>query len=248
MKIAICVNGLPNASRSFDNIDSIQKSIGGDLFLSTWKGNEQQVEKKTSKHCYYFDEPKVDYHPLMDIPENMVRPVYKTWQSRERCKHNKRLRDRLANCSKQILGHAMLIDALTDYNYDLIVRIRWDTVLSPWCNFSEFLEESLRDNKAIGFGTRTGRHPNYNVMSRIPKIWPSRWQPSPDISNDWAANLQDIMIMYPRKLLDTSMVYELNKNKSLNLGETGWYQVLSKPYGDNHESIYGGAQAERFIR
>ena len=58
----------------------------------------------------------------------------------------------------------------------------------------------------------------------------------------------DVMIMHPRKLLDTKHAFKLHNEKKLLPAEVGWWQVLSEPTGgENHISMYGGAQIERFL-
>ena len=41
---------------------------------------------------------------------------------------------------------------------------------------------------------------------------------------------------------DSSAFVQLNRNKELMPSNWGWYQVLSKPYGDIHTSVHGFAQ------
>ena len=102
------------------------------------------------------------------------------------------------------------------------------------------------ENIAIGFGTRTSRWVDLDKLYVVPRRWPDGIDDT--ISQDWGSYLMDVMIMHPRKLLDTEHAFKLHEEKKLLPAEVGWWQVLSEPTGgENHISMYGGAQIERFL-
>jgi len=67
------------------------------------------------------------------------------------------------------------------------------------------------------------------------------------VSNDWGGYIMDPLILHPREIFDVDRAWTLHEEKKLLPAERGWYQVLSQPYNDNHESIYGGAQIEKYL-
>jgi len=81
----------------------------------------------------------------------------------------------------------------------------------------------------------------------LPHVWPKKDSPSPGISNDWGGYIMDPMIFHPRDIFDHDLMWKLHNEHKLMAAEMGWYQILSQPYGDNHESVYGGAQIEKYL-
>lgn len=48
----------------------------------------------------------------------------------------------------------------------------------------------------------------------------------------------DLLIIHPRDLFDKKRMWQLHEDKKLIAAEMGWYQVLSQPYGDNHDCYF----------
>lgn len=245
MKIAICISGIcrGNVKKNIFHLKNIFPTA--DLFFSTWEGREKDVEEMGLKNVKFFPEPKINYHPLTDIPDDVMPPVWKTWQLREALKKDKALRDKMRHYTKQIIGHDYLLSEVPD-EYDMIVRSRYDTYASTLVDFQSYLEESYNENKAIGFGTRVTRHKRLHNMVRLPHVWPDRHGPS-KCSNDWGGYIMDPLIFHPRGLWNSDLVWKLHNESKLMGAERGWYQILSQPFGDTHESIYGGAQIEKYL-
>lgn len=250
MKVAVCVSGIcrGNVRRNMEIVKNIFELNDKDFFYSTWKGREEDCEKENIKDFYVFDEPQINYHPLADVPEEVMIPTKKMWDLRERCKREPFIRDRFAKFTKQIIGHSYLLKEVPD-EYDMIIRIRYDTFVSKRVKkeLNDWLKESYEKNKAVGFGTRTSRHKRLDMLYSIPKIWDERWRYL-GVSNDWGGFIMDPMIFHPRRMFNHKLMWRLHNSKSLMIAECGWYQILSKPYGDNHESIYGGAQIEKYLK
>ena len=245
MKIAICVTGICRGNVK-KNMDIVRQKFDGDFFYGTWNGREGDMKKVGIKDFHTFPEPKMYYHPLADVPEDIMPPVFKTWELRKRMKTDLVLRNKMEHYTKQILGHAHILEHVPE-EYDMIVRVRYDTLISSKVDFTPWVEESYNENKAIGFGTRTSRHPFLHKLKKIPHIWPNRNGPTPGVSNDWGGYIMDPMILHPRALFDAELAWKLHKEKKLLPAERGWYQTLSQPYGDTHESVYGGAQIEKYL-
>jgi hypothetical protein len=55
------------------------------------------------------------------------------------------------------------------------------------------------------------------------------------------------MILHPRKLFDTNLVYKYHEECKLLPAENGWYQILGEPHNDSHLCVYGGAQIEKYL-
>lgn len=247
MKVAVCVSGIARGSVQ-KNMDLIQNAFGDvDFFFATWKGKEKDLEKYGITDYKTFDEPFIDYHPLADVPEDIMPPVMKTWSLRERIKTDFVLRERMQHQSKQILGHSLLLKSIPK-KYDMIIRARYDTLVSDKADLKHWLNLSYKEKRAIGFGTRTSRWNKLHELYVLPHVWPDRYQPSPGVSNDWGGYIMDPLILHPRKLFDHKRCWNLHNKKSLLAAERGFYQILSQPYGDTHESIYGGAQIEKYLK
>lgn len=244
MKVAICISGIPRGDVK-TNVKIAQEHFGGDVFYATYFQHENSIKKFTEEY-FLHKEPVINYHPLADVPEEVMPPVLKTWSLRERIKTDFLLRERMSHQSKQILAHDMLLNEVPD-EYDMIVRMRYDTRLSKKLDLRSLLERSYENNIAIGLGTRTSRHKNLDELKELPKVWPERYVPSPNVSNDWGGYIMDPLILHPRKLWSSERLKELHRKKSLLAAERGFYQILSQPYGDTHECYYGGAQIEKYL-
>ena len=254
MKIAICVSGICKGSSVQQNMASASEIFDvdpKDFFYSTWKGREKDCEKHNIKDFYTFEEPVMHYHPLIDIPEDIMPPVYKAWQLRKMCQENSnpKIKKKIGQSTKQILGHSYLLEKIPE-EYDMIIRIRYDTYITPKlkAELKEWVNISYNESKACGFGLRTSRQRNINILTRLPHIWPDPHEDIPHVSKDWGGYLMDPMIFHKRDMFNSELMLKLHNNNSLLVAEYGWYQILSQPFGDNHESFYGGAQLEAYLR
>jgi hypothetical protein len=63
--------------------------------------------------------------------------------------------------------------------------------------------------------------------------------------DDWYQFLPDALIFHRKEQYNVDYVYELHEQKNLLPAEWGWYQIMSKPYGDIHTSVHGGADVAR---
>ena len=240
MKLAVCISGICRGN--------VQRNVArfrthfpqADFFFSTWEG--RQVEfSSTILH----PEPEMHYHPYVDIEEDL--PSRK-WVSikYKACKEQARY-ERHLHHSKQILAHAHLLDEI-DSSYDMIIRTRYDTYSSDQVDFMPWVNRSYKERCAIGFGTRAHRHPNLHTFAEVPKIkWYEETTRESKVSLDWGWCLLDQLIIHPRDMFDTKLAFELYENKQLLGGEWGWYQMLSKPYKENHISVYGGVQHQEYL-
>ena len=142
-------------------------------------------------------------------------PVWKTWLLREEVKKNISLRNKMANYTKQIFGHGYILKVIPE-EYDMIIRVRYDTLISDKVDFNHYLNMSYNDHKAGGFGIRTGRHNKLHELKPLPHVWPKKDGPSPGISNDWGGYLMDPLIFHRRDMWNSKLMYKLNEEKKLN--------------------------------
>ena len=246
MRIAFCVSGVPRSDvikgqPTFPNFKRCFASWrrafpDADFFFATWKQHKQIVEDnfQDSNVCL-FDEPEVNYHPFFDIPDDLmwsdrllkIVPKYKTiTDSRQ---------DRYQHQTKQILCHAHLLETLNlQERYDIIIRCRYDTLISKTANFDSIIKEVYNQRFACGFALL--RDHNFSTIHQLGKKDLNAYR-----------FLFDSLIIHSSKVFDPQYVFELHENKRLLPCEFGWFQIMSMPYGENHRCYSGWANAERAI-
>ena len=245
MKVAICITGLPkgNYQETYKRFQQIFPDI--DIFAATW--DYEKSNKNLPTDTYFFPQPNMHYHSLMDIPDDIMPPVLKTWDLRKKCKTDRKIREKIGNGTYQILCHSLLLQSIPN-DYDMIIRSRWDTHLSPHVDFDTLITNSYNNKKAIGLGVRTTRYTKLHKLYAIPKIWNRMPGSDLSISHDWGGYIMDPLILHPREIFNHDLCWNLHNQKHLMSSERGWYQILSKPFSDNHDCYYGGAQLERFMK
>jgi len=242
MKTAVCISGICRGNAK-KHIERFSRVFDADIFFGTWKGRETDLENIGITEYFTFDEPEQHYHPFIDVPIELIPDVPKTRANLEKAKKNKPYRDRILHQAKQIIGHANMLISIPE-EYDMIIRTRYDTYISDKVDFDHWINASYNEHKAVGFGTRIRRHNNLDTLQLVPKLKPEMRTKN---SADWYMYLPDQVILHRRDMFDVDMVFKLFEDKMLLSSERGWYQVLSKPFGDNHDSVYGGAQHEGLL-
>ena len=239
MKIAICISGIarPNSIR---NVELVKQSFGGDVFFATW---ESTVNEHSAKfECDLYPEPKINYNPWTD--KNCVCMHYKYHGYKNKFLAGEySTNSKLMNATKQIIAHAYQLQDLPA-EYDLIIRTRWDTYVSPKVDFAKYINESYNEYKAVGFAVRGGRHNDVHKFKEYEQIYVNETTP-PQYSRDWAWWLNDNLIIHPRSLFDCDKALRLDADRKLLPAEYGWYQMLS--VDDNHKCVYGGAAIDRYV-
>lgn len=229
MRVAVCVSG---ACRSKGNLAKNirllkSKFPGADFYFATWDSYKPVFERTfPDEKCMYFPEPVMTYHPYTDIrEEDYVSPFVKTYCRTDIviCKEST---EWALHHTKQILIHFWLADTIKD-KYDVIVRTRFDVILSKYANFSYDLLDTYDNQRANGFASY---EKNINVIRQYPR------QCAEDFHNTW---LVDMLIMHPPSAIDVALVERLHAEKKLHGGEMGWFQVLSLPYGSKHRCHSG---------
>lgn len=249
MKVAVCVSGIPrsgigaresanqNIERNFKNLK--KNFPEADFFLGTWRQYEKVIQKELPNHSYLlFDEPEAHYHPYLDmLPTDMVSDKMRMFANIYRKKRD--LHERTRHQAKQILCHAMMVDNLPT-TYDVIIRTRYDTFTYPYANFNNYLQVVHETKVVIGFACLKWHHQTFDKDTELNKDIPQQ-------NENLKQYLLDHLIIHHRDSIDTKHVYNLYENKKLCPAEFGWYQILSKPYNDNHRCISGWANGDRSV-
>tara|TARA_Y100001954_G_scaffold238463_1_gene306203 strand:+ start:5555 stop:6295 length:741 start_codon:yes stop_codon:yes gene_type:complete len=243
MKLAICFSGIVRGTVG-RNVNNVKKAMPeADFFYATWE--ERQNENSKMYKCKTYPEPKLHYNSwtecIVDNPHHKYAQYKHGISNKVGGVYNN---ESLNHSTKQILAHAYQVKDLPE-EYDMIVRIRWDTVCGSLINFTKYVEQSYKENIAIGFSIRGGRHTELNKFVEIPKIY-ATLDTDISVSRDWCWWLNDNLIIHPRKKFNPDKVLKLHEEKKLWPAEYGWYQALSE--NDDHLCVYGGAAIERFVR
>lgn len=240
MKVAVCVSGLPRSSIREDvrpNIERLEENFpDADFYFSTWLSQREYISKYfPDKTVAFFPEPKVDYHPFVDVDVDFHEVTPKLEKTINQAKQNKVFRETSSHQTKQILAHAYAVDYITS-DYDIIIRARWDTWTAKNAkkHFNNFAKIAAAMNCAVGFGT-------------LKEHWGMFNQPFNISDNEGYHHnfLFDQLIIHPKKIFNTYNVRKLHKEKLLLAAEFGWWQVLSK--NNNHISISGLANPDRSV-
>ena len=240
MKAAICISGVArgNVKR---NVGHLQKAFPDiPIFYSSWNETKNNISEKYNSS--YYPEPQMHYNPWCECVTDNPHPKYHAYKKEFINKTGISHQGKLLNATKQLIAHAYQLDDLPE-EYDMIIRTRWDTIVSDRADYTNYLKESYEKNMAIGFAIRGGRWIYLNKFKDIEHVYITEttdqmW------SRDWAWWLNDNLIFHPRKLYDTKKVFQLHEEKKLWPAEYGWYQLLS--IDDNHHCVYGGAALEKF--
>lgn len=223
MKIALCISGKWNG---IDFSDRTREIIPNEtLYTATYTGSEYNAD-------FYMDEPETTYHPVLDTE------AYPDIESRGRrigfIKTDAQLKPELVKLKhasvhwhKQILIHNHL---MKNIDCDMVVRARFETVVSDQIDWNEIIERSFEEEIPIGFNTRNIKsNLNHHIIERtIPSFF-----------------INDALIVHPKHLWNTELVDTLYNERKLRGAEEGWYQVLSEPFGHYHMSYDGGAYSAK---
>lgn len=224
MKVAVCFSGL-----TYPDSEQLVKLMKKrfpvyDFFYGTWKGCKSPFE-----NTFYFDEPVIHYHPYLDIdmeefPIPKLKDILETADIK--LKQGPWM-NKAVHQTKQIIAHSYMLDNIPE-EYDMVIRCRWDLhfydMVLP---IENFIDESRVKRKAIGFSRK--------LSDKNGPWWSAK---GTHRHNWWEGFLMDLLIIHPRDLFDKKRMWQLHEDKKLIAAEMGWYQVLSQPYGDNHDCYF----------
>lgn len=237
MKIAVCISGQcvsKNAKTSIQKNNRLAKKKfpQADFFYSTWETNRKTFERSLPEEsCLFLPEPEITYHPYKLPQDKWVSNRYK--DAARFILNNPKRAQWASHHVKQHLAHAWLVDSIPE-EYDLIIRIRYDTWISKKANFDDLIKQSWVKHIAIGVSaTKKEKFDELNKFDTSPKGKHYQW-------------LTDQMIIHPRLILNKENVELLFKEKSLHPAEMGWYQILSWPL-NNHECYDGWVNHDKNV-
>ena len=240
MKPVICISGVARGNIK-RNIRHLRKAFPDiPMFFSSWEETKNGMSEEFKSS--YYPEPHIHYNPWCECVTDNPHPKYHAYKKDFINKTGMANQAKLMNATKQLIAHAYQVADLPE-EYDMIIRTRWDTIVSEHLNFSAYLNQSYNDKQAIGFAIRGGRHIKLDKFKDIEHVYIT---PETDQtwSRDWSYWLNDNLIFHRRDMYDCDLVHKLHKEKRLWPAEYGWYQVLSVM--DNHHCVYGGAALEKF--
>ena len=240
MKVAVCVSGIPrtglgdDVKRITSCLNNAHDALPYDFFFATWNGYEDIAMKAINNSSISprdlrmntSPEPVVNYHPYNDIPDEMMISE-RMRKSVKRYRVDEEMKETTKHQTKQIIAHARLVKKLP-YYYDMVVRMRYDSFIHPNAHFLNFIEESMDRNIAIGFATMKE---DWNKFDKV------RWLECKHPARD--RFLFDHLIIHPREIFDPDEVFALDHAKLLCAAEYGWWQVLCKRQGNNHDCYSG---------
>lgn len=182
------------------------------------------------------DEPEIGYHPVLDTEP------YSDEESQQRRKvfvenddnlseTRRSLKQKSIHWNKQILIHNHMMKNIPEC--DIVVRSRFDTILSAKIDWSDMIRMSYEEDIPLGFNTMHYSKTFYMNQLR-------------DMHEGAKYYINDALIIHPYGLWDCNLVDQLYKDKKLKGAEEGWYQVLSEPSGMYHKSWHGGAYLEAY--
>jgi len=232
-EIAVCFSGLPRAEHQWV-IERTKKIFPYDTFFAKWKGRETTVG---IKNCKEFEEPIYDYHNLIDTktkPDCTLWKKYtrkpvaadrggKIWWKPNLLKQTK-------DNSKQILGHFYLVNSLPT-KYKVIIRMRYDVILSSKANYKKFIEKVQDTGCSVGFDGCGKKQ--YGPQHELKE------HNNGDCKRCTGWYLWDHLLIHSRDRLKN--VDNFFENKDLLGAEWGWHQILHHQWGDkNYQNVQGG--------
>jgi len=247
MKVAICISGTIR-ERPIECIESILYHFKNyDIFFGLWE-SEEVLFKNTyhnylnKNHFYLIPEPKIRYNCKTDTDQNISHPFNdnKVPSKKDQIWKGNKINP---GAIRQFIAHSSVVSRL-DSSYDMVVRLRYDVILSKEVNFVNLLEKSYKEERAYGFASifHNDKHKKISELNYLIKEEPYC---SREEGLELPNFLYDFMIFHKRNMFHIGSFNHLIDNKKLHCNEVGWYQLLSHPYGNNHVNYHGGIQLAR---
>jgi len=245
-RVVVCVSGIPrggvgpqqNANFNIErNIALLKRAFpGAEFVFSTWHQHINDDLKSIvsgAGRLLSFEEPESHYHSYFDIdPDYVVSDKMREVQQKYSTKHN--LKERTRHQAKQIVAHANTIDSHVPKRFDVVVRARWDTFVSPYADMKPYVDWVRENKHPIGFA-HLKPFETFGTAVELPPEHESRDK-----------FLFDSLIIHHRSNFDPVKVRELYAEKRLCPAEFGWYQTMSLP-DNQHRCISGLANADRCV-
>jgi len=143
--------------------------------------------------------------------------------------------DRHLHQTKQILNHNTLMKK-HGHKYDVIIRTRFDSIVSPSEEFGQFIEQVYEEPCVYSFQDQPNRREKRKFF---------QWYSITPEDVKCKMVFDGGIIIYPSTWWDSELVERLHNTKKLLAAEFGWYQVL---VGDRHINYYVGDGAATLTR
>jgi len=229
MRVAVCVGGQLRVEPKVLKltVDLLKDAFPtADMYYTVWR--EDYVERKDEVdqfggHVEIIDEYDIDYHPYEDN-----RDAVNTHNYRKKLKFPNPTRH--LHQTKQILNHNTMMRKYL-HKYDVVVRSRYDVMLSPYQDYRKVLEECLNHPATITI--LDGERGNgYHIHSKV--VYDNDSNPSRMVgdSGTFVHRVVD---------WDCDLVDRLHKEKKLLAAEFGWYQAICQYTEYKNYIIYSGA-------
>jgi|SRR5210317_845479 len=239
MKVAVCISGLLNSHSKHtsvnNNLNCARKKFPDYNFhFATYPQFKEDFEEKfPGEVCHYFPEPKVTYHPYEIKKEHWVSNRFQEAKDFIFRGGGKR-KDWSSHHVKQHLTHFRLCNIIKD-DYDVIVRLRFDSWISRNADFIPYVIDTFENQRTNSFSaTKKKKFDELNQFDSSPKGRHYNW-------------MTDQMIIHPASFVNLNLVESLYKEKILHPAEMGWYQILSRPYGNNHRCFDGWVNHDKNV-
>lgn len=246
MKVAVCISGTIR-SLPIECLESILYHFKQfDLFFGVWE-NEDLIFRKTfhkyinNNNVFLIPEPRIRYNCKTDTCQEIIHPSTnnKVLSKKDQIWKGNKIN---TGAIRQFIAHGHVLSKL-DSSYDMIIRLRYDVLLSKEVNFIPLLEQSYNDKAAYGFATifNHDKHKKISELNYLLKETLCKREEGLELPSF----LYDFMIFHKRELFDVGCMNYLIDRKLLHCNEIGWYQLLSHPYESNHVNYHGGVQLSR---
>jgi hypothetical protein len=228
MRIAVCSGGQLRMSDDVLRLtDRLLKDAfpTADFFYPVWKKDheERPIIDTLGGTVEVIEEYDIDYHPYEDNPD-----VNMTWDYQKKLKHPNP--DRHLHQTKQILNHNRMVRKYLQ-DYDVIVRTRYDSIISPVQNFSAGLDFAMQGCVA---SFQAGSNNEFLQYKKI-------------LTGTQSQMISDGgLIFHSPEVWDCDLVDRLDKEKRLLAAEFGWYQVLMEN-SKQYVRYVGGAHLTRCV-
>ena len=221
MKVALCISG-GQRKGDVENETFMKRFCtafsNADFYYHTW--NETLLFEEPN--IITTPEPHLGYHSVFHTDE------YGGDYLDEKRQQVDKSHAKLNTGTKQIIGHAILVQSLPD-DYDIIIRTRWDCYVSTKYDWQTAIENCYNENKIYGYAWR----PKNSKEFHNPYIMDKEFIRYPYM-------IADHVIIHRPSDIDPNSVFLLHEEKKLLPGEWGWHQVFCGQKPNNHVNFVGG--------
>ena len=217
-----------------------------EFVLGVWEHEKEEYAPLLNEFdkVEYFEDFDIHYSPYEDNPNASEHYQYK--------KKLKNPNERHLHQTKQILLHDKLVQKY-GADYDVIVRCRWDTWVSPLIDFTTYAKEVYNTPCVMSICVRsdywdTVLHIGENHGSHYPYIKhrDRKGRVSEVVCFDMFLDVG--LILHRTEDWNSELIQRLHKDKKLLAAEFGWWQVMVDGTEHNQWKHYdGGAGIVRSV-